>query len=184
LTITRLLFSPDDRYLLSVSRDRSWHLFERQSEETYIKVAGVLKAHARIIWDCAWSEDGSIFVTASRDKQVKVWKNTNKDSKTWSSISTISLLNAAMAVAITHYNEYYVLAIGTEPGHIHIYMARLESPDTWESKTTLGSNEAHFASVTRLAWRPWRVKESDLPPLASCSDDHSIRVTRIALSIS
>lgn len=28
LTITRITFSPDDRFILTVSRDRSWHLFE------------------------------------------------------------------------------------------------------------------------------------------------------------
>jgi WD40 repeat protein len=35
------------------------------------------KSHARIIWDCAWSAEGDIFATASRDKTVGV----SSDSK-------------------------------------------------------------------------------------------------------
>lgn len=30
------------------------------------------KSHARIIWDCAWSAEGDVFATASRDKTVSV----------------------------------------------------------------------------------------------------------------
>lgn len=35
----------------------------------YIPVAAD-KSHGRIIWDCAWSQEGDIFATASRDKTV------------------------------------------------------------------------------------------------------------------
>ncbi|KAJ1899352.1 Elongator subunit elp2 [Coemansia sp. IMI 209127] len=94
LTVTRLRFSPPaptaDRYLLSVSRDRSWALYERQPHadptrppdgtETYgcatgpyRLVARQQKAHMRIVWDAAWAPDARFFATASRDKTVKLW---------------------------------------------------------------------------------------------------------------
>lgn len=87
LTVTRIAFSPDDRFLLSVSRDRTWQLYSVQpnggtlaSSQTlgriphpffieYSRFAGD-KSHGRIIWDCAWAHEGDIFATASRDKTV------------------------------------------------------------------------------------------------------------------
>ena len=88
MTVTRIAFSPDDRYLLSVSRDRSWRLFESQdgggrfawgtsttnmvnSLKTGYAAVAADKSHSRIIWDCAWSREGDCFATASRDKTVR-----------------------------------------------------------------------------------------------------------------
>jgi elongator complex protein 2 len=87
LTVTSVAFSPDDNYILTVSRDRSWRLFERTQGEYggypvacnltyrsltldgYVPIAAN-KAHARIIWDCAWAHEGDVFATAARDKLV------------------------------------------------------------------------------------------------------------------
>ena len=88
LTVTRISFSPDDKLILTVSRDRTWRLFEAQNDNGkicylsfvinynvqkygtgYIPIASE-KAHSRIIWDCGWSIEGDVFATASRDKTV------------------------------------------------------------------------------------------------------------------
>lgn len=89
LTVTKISFSPDDRYILSVSRDRTWRLFEREAAggkyfphkqhssllnsspiERYRPITAD-KTHTRIIWDCDWSREGDVFATASRDKTVR-----------------------------------------------------------------------------------------------------------------
>lgn len=81
LTITRLKFSPDDKYLLSVSRDRTWCLSERSAQQqqmrnAYKKFIGTSKTsslHERIIWDCCWTHDSKYFMTVSRDKKANLW---------------------------------------------------------------------------------------------------------------
>ena len=104
LTATRLRFSPDDRYLLSVGRDRQWAVFERQEQEQEqgVKENGVdgdntaattaheanpsykllqanPKGHTRMILDAAWtpssaSQSQVSFATAGRDKAVRLWR--------------------------------------------------------------------------------------------------------------
>ena len=39
------------------------------------------KSHTRIIWDCAWSAEGDVFATASRDKTVGAAGNFKGASK-------------------------------------------------------------------------------------------------------
>jgi elongator complex protein 2 len=74
LTVTSLSFSGDDRYLLSVGRDRQWAVFKRElTEEGLYKLSNSNpKGHSRMILDAAWApvEVGRVFATASRDKSV------------------------------------------------------------------------------------------------------------------
>lgn len=153
LTVTRIAWSPDDQRVLTVSRDRGWRLYELDGDE-WKQVAGEEKAHARMVLDCAFV-DNETFVTASRDKTVKVWKN-------GTCTGTIKLESPATAVAAGP-----LLAIGTEAGAVELYDLQ------GEHKGSLPEEQRHAGPVARLAW-------SKGGKLASASEDRSVRVFEMA----
>lgn len=78
LTVTRIQFSPDDKYVLTCSRDRGWRVFGRKNEESeeYELVAGDERAHARMVLDACWLKGKSGgFATAGRDKSVSMGRD-------------------------------------------------------------------------------------------------------------
>ncbi|GAA5984289.1 hypothetical protein JCM10908_006126 [Rhodotorula pacifica] len=180
LTITKLAFSPPtaqgadaDRWLLSVSRDRTWNVFERTSqgeeEPTYQRVTSA-KSHARIIWDGTWAADSSFFATASRDKTVKVWSVGD-----WQCAATLKFAEAATSVTATMTSDKsrHVLAVGLENGEIHLFVAQPSDPSAWTPLMQLDSQRAHVRSVTTLAFSP---KHGQVLRLASGSEDHTVRI--------
>ena len=63
-------YSPDEKYLLSGSRDA--HLKIWDVEKNYKPISSQ-PAHYFTINDIAFHPDGKIFATASRDKAIKIW---------------------------------------------------------------------------------------------------------------
>lgn len=126
LTVTRLRFSVDDQYLLSVGRDRQWAVFQRDvtSTNNYKLSESNPKGHSRMILDGAWAPTKlPVFATAGRDKQVKIWaKEENSAGFVLNAtipeehpVTAIDFLNVAVDEDRTH------LAIGTEAGIFKIY---------------------------------------------------------------
>ncbi|XP_047504367.1 elongator complex protein 2 isoform X1 [Pieris napi] len=184
LTVTQLAFSPDSRHLLSVSRDRRWTLFTRESGLFSIaastdKTNGV---HSRIIWCCAWLYDGSGFGTGSRDGKVCLWSKT--DTTTDSSLKDYALLGKPLelsvsvtALAFAPTLKSRIAAVGLETGVIQIYI----HDDTWTILHELDNSSAHHLTVKRLSFKP-RTKEDKKREfvLASCGCDHFVRIHSIA----
>ncbi|OTA99220.1 hypothetical protein M426DRAFT_68287 [Hypoxylon sp. CI-4A] len=132
LTATRLRFSPDDKYLLSVGRDRQWAVFERDNEnkQSYKLLQSNPKGHSRMILDAAWAPttDSLLFATAGRDKQVKIWRRQEPSSDSAeSSIACVTTIPEANPVTAIDFlprnteNGTLLLAVGTEIGKISIY---------------------------------------------------------------
>jgi len=177
LTVTRIAFSPDDRLVLSVSRDRSWRLYEVQGDGAYLPIAAD-KSHGRIIWDCAWASEGDIFATASRDKTVKIWER-GPEAK-WTAAEVIKLKEAATAVDFSPVDsqDRRHLAIGLETGAILIYSNAGTATANWQLEHTFDSNTAHVGHVHRLSWRP--TSREGLKELASCGEDSTLMIVRVA----
>lgn len=151
LTVTQLSFSPDDNYLLSVSRDRKWSLFMKTEEEYSLTVS--IQAHARVIYCCNWSIDSQHFITGSRDKRLKVW-NTSGDC--------IKTLMQPQPITACAYITDAIAALGFENGLIRIL--NLETSEVLSDFLT--GNQ-----INRIRY--------DSGKLFTCSDDHTLRVFRL-----
>jgi elongator complex protein 2 len=150
LTVTQLAFSPDSKKLLSVSRDRTWSLFEYDlNTNSFVlksksdKYTGI---HTRIIWCCAWSHNSVYFATGSRDGKLVIWGQTVVDDQISYCAKTEPLVDpeknftaVAFAPKLTDGCSSYILAVGSDCGHIAIYKWNFEkkSVTPWFKLTDL-----------------------------------------------
>ncbi|XP_046687231.1 probable elongator complex protein 2 [Homalodisca vitripennis] len=200
LTVTQLEFSPDDQYLLSVSRDRCWAVFQRSESEVdkYSLVARSNKGtgvHTRIIWCCAWTHDSAHFVTGSRDGKVVVWDKIEHSHPTLGNFAGCSeyldlpkesITSVACGADFYLFTNEYLMAVGSEAGDIRLYgWENLQSP--WRFLFQLSGNSAHHLTVKRLSFRPVlgiagqaedsASKQTEcILQLASCGLDHTIKI--------
>lgn len=137
LTATRLRFSADDRFLLSVGRDRQWAVFERQKttkegEMGYALKQAEPKGHTRMILDGTWAptaQDGQsrVFATAGRDKNIKIWAV--KEQGKFGLAATIADEHPVTAVDFLSKREqgaHCLLASGNDAGRIKIHTLKVD----------------------------------------------------------
>jgi elongator complex protein 2 len=201
LTVTCLSFSPDDKYLLSVGRDRQWALFSRdandvdddsKSSHTYSLASSNPKGHSRMILSCSWAQQSQtlIFATAGRDKSVKIWQvstTTTTSDSTVTAECKITLPTNAPATAVAFYTnasnmpeDTVVLAAGTESG---VIVVSVVSTVDWTIKQSqqISANIMPSGAIDALRWRPQREQELvedevKRAQLAVASDDNSVRL--------
>jgi len=155
---------PDNRYLLSVSRDRHVSLFEfRTAADPGASVgAGAfvgstkLKAHARIIWSCSWApvRGAHYFATGSRDKSVKYFRVDAQGAPVedaclpvfGAAVTAVAFAPMAPqrgdrlfpeAAELADAAPRLTLAVGLEDGTIEL----------WQSTTPLGSERLQWARL-------------------------------------
>jgi elongator complex protein 2 len=201
LTVTRLRFSADDQYLLSVGRDRQWAVFQREEKEkyTYKLAESNPKGHSRMILDAAWAPSSNrAFATAGREKSVKIWAKDEVEGDSFTCRATIAEEHPVTAIDfpdMTLEDGSVYLAVGTEAGRVRIYSVDLKesfsvaevelaypryvSLPTFQFKADISSNYPYPTKpITQLAWKPSKVDaEGEVNmELAIASEDSSLRI--------
>ncbi|KAI0647234.1 WD40 repeat-like protein [Trametes meyenii] len=70
--LTRLLLSPDVKYLATCSADTTIKIWSITPNYEF-KLEKTLQGHQRWVWDCAFSADSAYLVTASSDHTARLW---------------------------------------------------------------------------------------------------------------
>jgi elongator complex protein 2 len=193
LTVTRVRFSSDDRFLLSVGRDRQWAVFERTGDDDnggykYALREANPKGHTRMILDAAWAptltgddDSGSstrLFATAGRDKQVKLWilRNGGGQFELGKAITQDHPVTALDFVPEVTKDGLLLLAVGTEAGKLLVLSLKVEAGEVdVVSALTVRSELCLPKAVLQLAWRPAREGRQGRD-LAIAGEDGSLRI--------
>ncbi|NXD16794.1 ELP2 protein, partial [Nothocercus nigrocapillus] len=208
LTVTQLAFSPNDKFLLAVSRDRNWSLWKKQdsseSEPVFCCCAYTNKntaLHSRIIWSCDWTPDSKYFITGSRDKKVIIWGQCDSpatgEGNALDSVQPRStVLDAGESVTAVSVSRVltpdgrYLIAIGLESGMINFHTWKQSGPEPvsadWSKCVEMDNSQSHALAVKRLCWRPREGgaghddnSSSKWLQLASCGADHCVKIFNV-----
>ncbi|XP_022442704.1 elongator complex protein 2 isoform X2 [Delphinapterus leucas] len=207
LTVTQMAFSPDDKFLLAVSRDRTWSLWKRQDTVSpeldpvfslFAFTNRITAVHSRIIWSCDWSPDGKYFFTGSRDKKVVVWGECDSsDDSTEHSIgpcsSVLDVGGAVTAISVCpvlNLSQRYVVAVGLECGKICLYSWKktdqVPEINDWRHCVETSQSQSHTLAIKKLCWKNCNGKTeqneaegTEWLHFASCGEDHTVKIHRV-----
>jgi elongator complex protein 2 len=153
-------------------------------------LARLKAAHSRIIWGVSWSHDERVFASCSRDHTVKLWSvgAAGPSAKPCCTLPPFPCPVTAVALAPAHVTgggggSTYLCAVGLEDGGLQLWSAETD-PEAGPAASRLlwaaARGEGHAAAVRRVAWSPSRAG-GGAPLLASCGEDHAVRVYEVVV---
>lgn len=176
LTVTALRFSQDDKHLLSVGRDRQWVIWEKGLDTSYALKHANPKGHTRMILDASWTPlTTPTFMTAGRDKSVKIWQFTDDGVALKASVSA-SMAVTAVACNRQLSNDQVQFAFGTETGDLTVCTAGIESIDQIVA-VAVGKEVSPAKGINQIVWRPERDAQGQ--QIAVASDDSAVRIFNV-----
>ncbi|GAB9469721.1 Wd40 repeat protein [Globisporangium polare] len=156
-TIRACEWSPDGRYIASVSFDATTVIWEKQGNS--YEVVSSLEGHESEVKSVAWSPSGAYIATCSRDKSVWIWE-ADPDTD-FECISVLHGHTQDVKFVKWHPTEDLLVSVSYDDT-VRIWA---ENEDDWYCKETLNG---HNSTVWGVATDPSGSR------LASVSDDKSV----------
>lgn len=174
LTVTKAKFSFDDKYLVSVSRDRAICVYKQISPNggegrSWKLLKKISKAHKRIIWDCAWL-DSTTFATASRDASISLWsivqgEEASAESEEVTKLTTVEVPGPATSLTFSPpwYNQRrqshqsVILVVGLESGELVYFDYQPPASSTQAKKDE--SEEEEEVKKSRLTLKKKKIEK-------------------------
>ena len=129
-------FSPDERYIVSASRDKTLKIWDTQSWEC-IKT---LEGHTGRVWSATFSPNGKYIVSASSDNTIKIW-----DTKNWECIKTLEGHTSSVYSANFSTDGKYIVSASNDK------TIKIWDTKNWECIKTL---EGHIYYVNTATFSP------------------------------
>lgn len=188
-TVHQMEFSPDDQYLLSVSRDRQFSVFQRNDDpkEPFKLVQLQKQAHKRVLWSCSWAHNSRYFATGSREKtySLKFWDYC-KDSNSWVEHSSVAknihnvTALAFFPSAILHSTSLGIV-VGQDTGELTIWIKPFNHEiKEWTKVYSFPEHFNHSLTVRRIKFKETEQSDENTYHIATCSNDATTRIFKIA----
>lgn len=72
--ISKICFSPNGRYLLTASADKTARLWNFNDDNETSKCVQIMRGHDSDVFSCAFNYSGDAILTASKDNTCKIWR--------------------------------------------------------------------------------------------------------------
>lgn len=191
LTATQLAFTRDGRFLLTVSRDRSFCVFRalhhgKDGEQPQYELVGRKeRAHDRIIWTTAWSHDSRLLATGSRDKVLRLWSfDPSNPALPRSPAATFAgMPDAVTSVAFAPRRagpsqDGHLLAVGCANGDLALWQVNgAQGAVSAETVWCARGSHRHCANVRAIRWN--LMLDGSLK-MATCGSDHALRIFSVS----
>ena len=170
-SVLQVRFSSTGKYLAAVSRDRQTSLFVRNGEGKY-ENAYLNTTHAKLIYSVAISHDERFVITGSRDKTLKLFEICEKGLN---EINSKKMDDSVTALEFGKFRsgDDALLWVGFDCGRIEVW--RVKDNGEIERAFTLEGHLGHSKSVLGIRYG-FKVEGKDSHVVASCSEDHSLRI--------